>query len=333
MTAGVLLVAAALLVWPAGAAAQRLRGLSPAGAPADAGAAGTRNPRGGRDAVHRVIDRLPAQLVLPPASGLVGLVAFGPLHAGAAAVLVATAVGLRERAGQRRRALAGLGAWERALDDASSALRAGAGPGVALRRAAGAADSVETPADVGIAASTVSGPNGDAAGQRAVATILTAAAAHADLGGDVAAALRPGRPGAATDASSAAPDGRKTGASARGGADSGTELIAGELAGAWLLSTRHGVVLADVVDGLRTDVASRRARAVRVDSTLAGPRATAVILTALPAFGVLLGSGFGADPLSVLLQGPLGGALCLAGAVFLAAGLLWTDRIAGGALR
>ena len=70
----------------------------------------------------------------------------------------------------------------------------------------------------------------------------------------------------------------------------------------------------------------------RVDATLAGPRATAVILTALPGFGVLLGSGFGADPLGVLLTGTLGGVLCLAGAVFLTVGLLWTDRIAGGAL-
>jgi tight adherence protein B len=58
-----------------------------------------------------------------------------------------------------------------------------------------------------------------------------------------------------------------------------------------------------------------------------------VILTALPGFGVLLGSGFGADPLGVLLGGPIGGVLCLIGAGFLAAGLLWTDRIVDGASR
>ena len=109
--------------------------------------------------------------------------------------------------------------------------------------------------------------------------------------------------------------------------------MAGELAGAWLLAARHGVALAEVVDGLRADVASRRERAVRVDAALAGPRATAVILTALPGFGVLLGSGFGADPLGVLLGGPIGGVLCLIGAGFLAAGLLWTDRIVDGASR
>ena len=48
---------------------------------------------------------------------------------------------------------------------------------------------------------------------------------------------------------------------------------------------------------------------------------------------MLLGSSFGADPLGVLGSGALGGGLCLAGAVLLAAGLLWTDRIAGGAAR
>ena len=95
----------------------------------------------------------------------------------------------------------------------------------------------------------------------------------------------------------------------------------------------RGVPLATTVDGLRADVGARRERAVRADATLAGPRATAVILTALPGLGVLLGAGFGADPLGVLLGGTLGGALCLAGAVLLAAGLVWTDRIAGGAGR
>lgn len=332
MSAGLLLAAAALLVWPAGAAAQRLRGLSPVGVPAVAGAAGGRASPGGLDGLRRIAERIPAPLVLPLSAGLVGLVGFGPLHAGAAAILVAAAVDLRTRAEQRRGALTGLGAWERALDDASSALRAGAGPGVALRRAASAASSVEASADVAAAADAVADSDGDTAGPRRVAAILTTAAAHADLGGDVAGALRSDRTDAATDTVLAGPGSGATGASVRSGADSSVDLIAGELAGAWLLATRHGVVLADVVDGLRTDVASRRARAVRVDSTLAGPRATAVILTCLPAFGVLLGSGFGADPLRVLLQGTLGGALCLAGAVFLAAGLLWTDRIAGGAL-
>lgn len=352
MTAGVLLAAAAVLVWPAGAAAQRLRGLFPGG-PTAPGRARTGGRRGvTRAELRRIGERLPVSWVLALAAATGALVICGPLHAGAAAVLAATAVDLRGRARWRRRALTGLGAWERALDDASSALRAGAGPGLALRRAANAAASVEaagpgtapgaddasTGHPRGDAAGSVTGDGagsvaGDAAGRRGVAAILAVAAAHADLGGDVAGALSPAGAGGVAGGPGAGPSGGEAGAPAPDGGDPGVETIAGELAGAWLLAVRHGVVLADAVDGLRADVASRRDRAVRVDSTLAGPRATAVILTALPAFGLLLGSGFGADPLAVLVRGTLGGALCLAGAVFLSAGLVWTDRIAGGALR
>ncbi|MEV8223125.1 type II secretion system F family protein [Dietzia maris] len=308
MTAAVLL-AAALLVWPGGIAAGRVRALGVGGArhPGGAGqAGGARHPGGAGQAggaglaggagvarLRSALAQVPTGVLWPVAAGTVALVAAGPIHACAAAVLGGTAADLHGRATERRQRLARLGAWERALDDTSSALRAGAGPGGALGQAADAA----------------------AAHDPRVAGILAAAGSHARLGGDVAAALRPaGGDGSDGDG----PDG---------------DRVAGELAGAWLLATRHGVVLADVVDGLRADVASRRQRALRVDATLAGPRATSVILTALPGLGVLLGSGFGADPLGVLGNGALGGGLCLAGAVLLSAGLLWTDRIAGGAAR
>lgn len=263
-----LLLAGALLAWPDAAARHRLDALG-----------GGRPSRGG--GLRRLAARVPAPVLVPAAAGVAGLVVAGPLHAGAAALLAATVTDLRRRAGIRRGRLSRLGSWERALDDASSALRAGAGPEQALARAAAAG-----------------------AGNREVAAQLRAAGSHARLGGDVSATLR-----------------------------SSGDRVAVELAGAWLLATRHGVVLAEVVDGLRADVASRRERAVRADAALAGPRATAMILTALPGLGVLLGSGFGADPLTVLLTGPLGGALCLVGAGFLATGLLWTDRIVDGAAR
>lgn len=277
--ATVLLLAGALLVWPDGAARHRLRELGGAGSARF-------------DGLRRQARRIPTTVLLPTFAGLVGLLAVGPLHACAATLLAAVATALRRRAGVRALRLRRLGSWERALDDTSSALRAGAGPEEALTRAAAAAGG--------------SDPE--------VAAVLTVAGSHARLGGDVAAALFAAAAGSAPDTSTG-------------------DRVAGELAGAWLLATRHGVVLAEVVDGLREDVAARRERAVRVGATLAGPRATAVILTALPGFGVLLGSGFGADPLGVLFGGPLGGVLCLIGAGFLAAGLLWTDRIMDGAAR
>ena len=330
MTAAVLLLAGALVAWPGPLAADRLRALDawPGGV-----RAGQRNGRPGGPlyAARQLVGRIPAPLLLPLLAGGVGLVVAGPLHAGAAAVLAGAAADLRGRSRARRERLERLGAWERALDDASSALRAGAGPEHALARAADAAGGVDA----------------------GVAGLLTSAAAHARLGGDVAAALCAGDStdgrrfpasvhgviatrGEASVHGATAIRGEASGhgeASVRVGGPVSGDRVATELAGAWLLATRHGVALADVVDGLRADVASRRERALRVDATLAGPRATAVILTALPALGVLLGSGFGADPLGVLLDGVLGGVLCLAGAVFLAAGLLWTDRIAGGAAR
>lgn len=277
MTA-VLLLAGALLAWPDGQALARLRSLGGGGA----SGTGVTNAGGLGEGIRRFVVRAPVEVLAPVVVGFVGLVVAGPLHACAVALLAVTVVDLRRRAGLRRAHLSRLGSWERALDDASSALRSGAGPEQALGRAAEA---------VG-------------AGAPDLNAILRSAHAHARLGGDVAAPLR-----------------------------TSGDPVAVALAGAWLLSTRHGVVLAEVVDGLRADVAARRERAVRVDATLAGPRVTAVILTALPALGVLLGSGFGADPLSVLLGGSLGGVLCLVGAGFLAAGLAWTERIVDGASR
>ncbi|MBC7294833.1 MAG: hypothetical protein H5T79_00580 [Dietzia sp.] len=313
MTAAVVLLAGALLVWPDGVARMRLRHLS--------GVPGSRG-----QGLPAVLGRVPAAVVVPGLAGIAGLVVAGPLHACAAALLGAVGADLRRRGGVRGLRLERLGSWERALDDASSALRAGAGPEEALRRAAEGAES----------------------GDPGVAAVLSAAGSHARLGGDVAAALyaaaarQTGGAEAGRAESGRAESGTTAvGRAASGGAESGhavagdrrVDRVAGELAGAWLLAARHGVALAEVVDGLRADVASRRERAVRVDAALAGPRATAVILTALPGFGVLLGSGFGADPLGVLLGGPIGGVLCLIGAGFLAAGLLWTDRIVDGASR
>lgn len=280
-----LLLAGALVAWPGGMARERLRHLD--------GPLVARLPIAGA-----VAGRVPLSVLVPVVAGVAGLLLAGVLHAFAAALLAAVVVDLRRRAGLRARRVERLGSWERALDDASSALRAGAGPEESLRRAAVAA-----------------GP-----GDPEVAALLTAASSHARLGGDVAAALFSAAAGPGVGAP-------------RGHGGSAGDRVAGELAGAWLLATRHGVLLAEVVDGLREDVAARRERAVRVDAALAGPRATAVILTALPAFGVLLGSGFGADPLGVLVGGPVGGVLCLIGAAFLAAGLLWTDRIVDGASR
>ena len=267
----VLLVAAAVLAWPGGPATARLRELTGGGAESV-----------GVVSVRLMSDRVPTRVLVPAAAGLAAGVVGGPWHAAAAAMLGATVWELRRRGRHHREQMTALGAWERALDDAASALRAGVDPAEAL-----------------VTVAETTSPGGAEVG-----VLLRAARAHARLGGDVAAVLR-----------------------------TGDDPVAADLAGAWQLTSRHGVPLAAVVDGLRADVASRRERGTRVDAALAGPRATAMILTALPGFGVLLGSGFGADPLGVLVSGPLGGVLSLIGVMFLSAGLLWTDRIVDGARR
>jgi tight adherence protein B len=137
---------------------------------------------------------------------------------------------------------------------------------------------------------------------------LAPAARVAALGGDVPAALRHAadRPGHAGLASVAA---------------------------AWQLSDACGAPLAAVLD--------RVARALRFEADLVEEvraavepaRATARLLAVLPAMGLLLGSGLGADPFGVV-TGTLAGALCLAAGCALACvGLRWIETTADRAER
>ncbi|MCF7551621.1 type II secretion system F family protein [Pseudonocardia sp. WMMC193] len=134
---------------------------------------------------------------------------------------------------------------------------------------------------------------------------LGPAAAAARLGDDVPAALA------------------RT--AARGPAAVRAELQ--RIAAAWSLSDRHGAPLADLLDGVLTDLRWRLAFAARTHARSAGPRATAAVLTALPVLGLGLGHLLGADPLGVLRSGILGQALLLVGTGLVWAGLSWSDRL------
>jgi tight adherence protein B len=75
---------------------------------------------------------------------------------------------------------------------------------------------------------------------------------------------------------------------------------------------------------------ARAAEDVRVEleGQLAGPRATARVLAALPLVGLGLGIMLGSDPLSWLLT-TVPGRLCFGtGAVLTTVGMWWTSRIA-----
>ncbi|MYU66461.1 hypothetical protein GTY91_27835, partial [Streptomyces sp. SID69] len=110
----------------------------------------------------------------------------------------------------------------------------------------------------------------------------------------------------------------------------GAEGLLG-LAACWRVAVDQGAGLAAGLD--RLDGALRAERDQRADlrAQLAGARATAVLLAALPVLGLLLGAAMGAAPLRVLLHSGPGLGCLLIGAVFEAAGLWWSARIVRGA--
>ncbi len=138
----------------------------------------------------------------------------------------------------------------------------------------------------------------------AVAVSLRSVAARARLGADVVAGLR------AAAGSSVLPQHWE------------------RLAVCWQLATDHGLAIATLMRAAQRDIAERQRFSARVASSMAGARATAAILAALPVLGVLLGQLIGARPLGFLLSGHAGGWLLLVGSALACAGLLWSDRIA-----
>lgn len=110
----------------------------------------------------------------------------------------------------------------------------------------------------------------------------------------------------------------------------GAEGLLG-LAACWRVAVDQGAGLAAGLD--RLDAALRAERDQRADlrAQLAGARATAVMLAALPVLGLLLGTAMGADPLRVLLHTGAGLGCLVVGGLFEAAGLWWAARIVRGA--
>ncbi|MBC9725073.1 type II secretion system F family protein [Streptomyces sp. TRM68367] len=106
----------------------------------------------------------------------------------------------------------------------------------------------------------------------------------------------------------------------------GAEGLRG-LAACWRVAVDQGAGLAAGLD--RLDAALRAERDQRADlrAQLAGARSTAVLLAALPALGLLLGTALGADPLRVLLHTWAGLGCLLAGGVLEGLGLWWALRI------
>lgn len=153
--------------------------------------------------------------------------------------------------------------------------------------------------------------------------------AELEAGGQPAAALH-----AAATASPAHAEVLVVAATAAGeGAPVGDALlIAGApelvpLGRAWQVAESAGTPLADVLGRVADDLAARAEQQRAVSVVLAGPRSSAFLLAGLPVLGIALGAAMGARPVPFLLDTPAGRALCCAGAVLDAAGVLWTQRL------
>jgi tight adherence protein B len=104
------------------------------------------------------------------------------------------------------------------------------------------------------------------------------------------------------------------------------------IASAWSLAERHGIPLADLLGRVHEDIRWRVRFASTVRAQLAGPRATAAVLTTLPLLGLGLGQLIGADPAGVLRSGMLGQGLLIVGVALMAAGSAWSERILDAAV-
>ncbi|MEE4024447.1 type II secretion system protein F [Gordonia sp. PKS22-38] len=132
----------------------------------------------------------------------------------------------------------------------------------------------------------------------AVADGLAAMASRAELGGDVVVDARAGH-----------------------------DLAWHRIAVSWQMADRHGLPMIELLESARSDLLARQQFAARTRAGLAGPRATATVLAGLPVIGVILGQMMGADPLTVLLGGGVGGILLNLGTVLSIAGWAWSQRI------
>lgn len=132
---------------------------------------------------------------------------------------------------------------------------------------------------------------------------LRAVVTRAELGADVAAGLRSAAAGSSVPA------------------------YWDRLAVCWQLAVEHGLAMSTLMLTAHRDIVGRQRFADRVNAGLAGARATATILAALPFLGVVLGELIGARPIRFLLGGSLGGWLVVIGVGLVGIGIAWSDRI------
>ncbi|WP_324275845.1 pilus assembly protein TadB [Blastococcus brunescens] len=163
--------------------------------------------------------------------------------------------------------------------------------------------------------------------------------------GALGAELRSGRSfDAATDAAVAACADEECGAALAGalrapgvpaptGADRELADAFDRISAAVTLSARTGCSLAAVVAAVEDDLRARQRMGQELRTATAGPRASAALLAALPALGLAMGNGVGADPWRVLTTTGTGQLLLVIGVALELTGLTWSGRLVRRVLR
>ena len=99
------------------------------------------------------------------------------------------------------------------------------------------------------------------------------------------------------------------------------------VAAAWSLAEDVGAPLADVLDQLAVGLRSDADVDGEIAAALAGPRATARLLAALPVAGIAIGELIGAHPVQVLVATSLGRVCSVAGVGLGVLGHLWSRQL------
>jgi tight adherence protein B len=152
--------------------------------------------------------------------------------------------------------------------------------------------------------------------------LLAAARAAALRGASVAEAIRSGGPASSTGKTI----GNGTGGTGTGG-DGRERRVWGELAACFDIAEASGCPLADVLTRFAAQLEAEDDAEAARQTALAGPKATARLLTWLPLLGLGLGTLLGVDPVKILLQTPFGMAALAAGVVLTAAGRVWSSQL------
>jgi tight adherence protein B len=101
------------------------------------------------------------------------------------------------------------------------------------------------------------------------------------------------------------------------------------IAAAFALAGTVGIPVADLLDRVDADLRSLSRARAHAAAEAAGAQATAVLLAALPAVGILLGYGVGADPVEVLLHTRVGAGCAVAAVLLQTLGSAWSVRLIG----